>query len=1023
MKATTLTPSSIRRHGWFWRAIIVLMLLAASYLLAGLYLVPRLIRWQGTQWVHDNLHKSISFGTIHFDPIHFTTDMDDVVIGDRTGPMVAAKHLRVSFSPLSVFQSAYRLNELRLDRPFVNAIIHHDGSLNLAELIPPSRPDSGPPTAVRIDRLAVAGGRLAFADNSRALRPRTLLAPVTFTLRDFQTVGTGNSEFSLQATSERNEHFSWQGSIAMATIASRGRFEITNLQSDTVYRFLSEDLPVTLTNGRAAITGSYIFAYDRAGLRLAASLPRIVLDNISLRGNELLRGTGHVDGLTLEGSELRLSGHSWTPEAMHISVQRMAFHGASLTGPALAHNHPVRLASGALARAVLDYAARRIDLGTLDLAGLDLPIRRAPDGSVDLMGLLPRVVRPASSNAPTPAWGVHLNRAALMNSEVHVEDRAIFPWPRFNFTGVTVTATDLNTDLTKPVALRFSTRVNGGTQLSGQGIVTPATATGELQVMLEALPVNAILPYLPFYPKLDVRSGQLGAMGMLNFAGGQASIRFTGDASLYDFSVYEQGIVSPLASWSKLALSGIQYRPDRVDIATAHLSAPVGRIALMPDGSFDVSSLITQPQRETTMQASISPAPSATGAVPPAPAATATPTLPVHLGELFVEDGTLGFADYSITPNFEARIDALQGSIRNITNAPNTIAAIDLQGQVVDRFSPVTVKGTADLFHYDRATDVVFAFRNIELPIFDPYSGVYAGYSIAKGKLSTQFSYHIANRALQAEHHIVIDQLQWGQATANKAKVPWPVRLATSLLKDKNGVINLNVPVKGSLDEPTFRLAPIIWKIVGNVIERAVTAPFRLIGSLFAGAEKAQYIDFMPGSAELPIGASESLAALAKGLAERPGLNLDIPVGPGLEDDAVAMADARINAAAMAKETKRGQPADFASLNPDAQHDRLQALFKLRFRKEPNFPADQTAASGHVGAQQRKIAEAQWLRVELRKSFAPTQKELEALGTARGTAIRDALAKEGIDPLRLFLSSDAPITGRDNRERFELKLR
>jgi hypothetical protein len=50
-------------------------------------------------------------------------------------------------------------------------------------------------------------------------------------------------------------------------------------------------------------------------------------------------------------------------------------------------------------------------------------------------------------------------------------------------------------------------------------------------------------------------------------------------------------------------------------------------------------------------------------------------------------------------------------------------------------------------------------------------------------------------------------------------------------------------------------------------------------------------------------------------------------------------------------------------------------------------------------------------------------KELEALGTARGTAIRDALAKEGIDPLRLFLSSDAPITGRDNRERFELKLR
>jgi hypothetical protein len=150
------------------------------------------------------------------------------------------------------------------------------------------------------------------------------------------------------------------------------------------------------------------------------------------------------------------------------------------------------------------------------------------------------------------------------------------------------------------------------------------------------------------------------------------------------------------------------------------------------------------------------------------------------------------------------------------------------------------------------------AFSNIELPMFNPYSGVYAGYSIAKGKLSTRFTYHIANRALQAEHHVIVDQLQWGQASANKARVSWPVRLATALLKDSHGVIRLDVPVRGTLDDPTFRLGPIIWKIIGNVITKAVTAPFRFLGSLFAGAEKAQFVDFAPGSAQLPDTAGEA---------------------------------------------------------------------------------------------------------------------------------------------------------------------
>ena len=52
------------------------------------------------------------------------------------------------------------------------------------------------------------------------------------------------------------------------------------------------------------------------------------------------------------------------------------------------------------------------------------------------------------------------------------------------------------------------------------------------------------------------------------------------------------------------------------------------------------------------------------------------------------------------------------------------------------------------------------------------------------------------------------------------------MKLAVALLKDRDGVIDLNVPVTGSLDDPKFRLGPIIWKVFVNILEKAVTAPF-----------------------------------------------------------------------------------------------------------------------------------------------------------------------------------------------------
>ena len=341
-----------------------------------------------------------------------------------------------------------------------------------------------------------------------------------------------------------------------------------------------------------------------------------------------------------------------------------------------------------------------------------------------------------------------------------------------------------------------------------------------------------------------------------------------------------------------------------------------------------------------------------------------------------------------------------------------------------------------DAFAYDRQTDMKVVFRNIELPVFNPYSGRYAGYAIARGKLSADFHYEINDRALAAEHLVTIDQLKWGDPTEGQEKAPFPVRLAASLLKDKDGVIELDVPVNGTLDDTSSRMGPIIWKIIGNVLEKAITAPFRLLGSIFKGAEDAKYVDFAPGSSQLALESSESIAALASAMADREELMLDIPAGRGIREDAVAIADQRIDALMLAKEIEKGKEADLASLSVDKRYDRMKRIYKDRTGTKPEPPDYETGLEdgsvappkdGDVeleGGKARKYLETVWMREELRASFMPSDAELDQLGAARAMAVRDALLAGGaIAPERVFSNTDLAVSAFEDSARLELQIK
>jgi hypothetical protein len=211
---------------------------------------------------------------------------------------------------------------------------------------------------------------------------------------------------------------------------------------------------------------------------------------------------------------------------------------------------------------------------------------------------------------------------------------------------------------------------------------------------------------------------------------------------------------------------------------------------------------------------------------------------------------------------------------------------------------------------------------------------------------------------------------------------------------------------------------------------RAVTAPFDWIGTMFAGAEKARFVDFMPGESTLSPAAKAQLAALAAALEERPSLNVDVPLGVVAARDRSALIDKRYEA--LLRQGVRAELAEnhaqtpFADLALDDQEEVLEALYKQLTGKSPKLPEAPEADAGKSFRERRALRRAFAVNTLAKLTRAQIQVDdgaLDQLGLSRADAIELALEAEGkIDDTRVLVSTQGKVTDEQGKVRFELAL-
>lgn len=961
------------------------LLATGLYAAAGFWWAPKLIRDALIEDGSAMLGVPVSVGEVQTHPFTFELTVQDVVVADPQEPLLALERLYVDFELASLWRGAWSFKIVRLNGPFARAIIRPDGSLNLVDLAPGPAPETEaePLPSLHIERLVVSRGQVNFADHSRRRQPEKVLAPIQFELGDFRTTPEGG-DFTLSAASEAGERFDWKGRLSAQPVSSQGEFRISRLKARSVWEFASEQLPFEIGDGELELAGSYDFRLDQ-GTHLEASVPSIT-------------GTGL--GLREVGN-----GEDW------VVLPKLAVTGTQLS-----------------------WAKGTVDVDSVDVHGAQVTAWREPDGRISLERLFAgapgSTIPPAPADVQTPReavaeaapdWQVRLGTFTLDEARIAFEDRAVAPAVPFEIAPLSVTATGIDLDLAHPVPVQVTGRIDDSAEFSAAGSITPETLAAELDVTLSGFALPKLQPYLDDSLAADVTAGVLSAQGRAVLApeGSTPWLHYAGEASVEAFRLADHLDGEELVRWQRTDLEGIDLAlgPDALSVRRITARKPFLQVVVDPDQTVNlVRALSPRPQAHLLDAV-------ATLAVQP----TEAVEMPIDVAELRFVAATMSFADLFIQPNFRAMVESLDGSVRGLSSNPRKAAKVDLSGFVVNKFSPVIIQGEVNPFRYDLHTDLKLQFRNIDLPVFNPYSGRYAGFAIAKGKLTTELDYRIRDRQLVADHHVVLDQLEWGEATDSQEKVSLPIRLGTSLLKNRDGVIDLSLPVTGSLDDPKFRIGPVVWQIVRNLLVKVVTAPFDFLGSMFEGAENAQFVAFEAGRSALTPEQQQSLGALARGLAEKPELRVEVPAGLVPELDSEAMARQRLDAAlAGAAKIEEGETFDFEMLEADERIDLLRDVYKQQFdrrAKIPDEPEPPEDADRDARRALRDSHEQGWLTAELMPTFAPSEAELTALGQARAEQIQKALLTGGeLAPERVFVTSAKPVTAADGQVKLELAL-
>ncbi len=615
----------------------------------------------------------------------------------------------------------------------------------------------------------------------------------------------------------------------------------------------------------------------------------------------------------------------------------------------------------------------------------------------------------ASTDDTTDGWSLALDKFDLSDSQLGFTDNAIADASSLS-TSVALQITGINNQpgTTIPLSLQLSPASGGELAIDGDSAFLPEPRL-QADARISALDLTALQPYLSEFTFLNLDSGALAADLALS-VNPEEVFRLQGGVELLEFATSDQQLEETILAWNRIAVDGIdlEVANNTLEVSELILDQLFARVVINEDSSTNIGRSIKTVAEEVEEAEPVIVSPDET-AEQPATASTAALPLDIILGRITVNDGRSDFTDRDLPIVFNANIRELNGSADGFSTRSTEPLSLDLEGNV-DEFGQLQLSSALNPFDITAQSQVRLQFRNLDLPSVSPYTIKFAGREIAAGNVDIDLEYDVNSGILAANNQVVLRNLQLGERVEQPGAMNLPLDLATALLKDSNGVIDLEIPVSGDINDPEFDLGPAIRTAIGNVIGNIVSAPFRLLGSLVGGGDSVlDRIQFEPGSSAIAPPERQILEQLVSALTQRPELVLEVAPMQGQGDRAALQQQSvrdRINT--LLEQTSE----DAGSLT-----DRRRAIVERLYQEAALAPTleelqqanmlmpEQTAAGEPVDLAAALTASneldvpayVQEIRSRLAEAEPVSPQDMNALAESRARAVTDYLAEQGLD--------------------------
>lgn len=951
-------------------ALIVLCGIVALYALLGFVAAPYAVKTYAIPALAERLRHPVVLGDVRINPFTFSVTLRAFEIRepDQT-PMLGFEELFVDFEGTSLVRSAYLFDEIRLTLPFGLVHIQADGTLNLLGLVPPAQDSSdGPsPTAdakaekasvppVEIRLLSIRQGVIEYRDDSKR-KPVTIdVVPIEITLRNFSTRRGGENAYAFTAEFGQGEILAWEGEFHLDPLESTGRISLSNVKLNTFWPSIRDRFRFDILSGAVMVDVRYHFDTAVPPINLQLTDGRIVLSDFRLSA------AGDRDPV--------------------------------ITVPSLA-----------LDAIHLDLPKRELGIGTIGLTGAEIRAWLAKDGVVNFKPLFApalaaqqeemRPERPAQE--PGQPWSVDVHAIEVAKTQVAFEDRSVTPPAQLAIDDLHMTVSDLRVPLkgSLPVAVGFRLNQQGTFESKGTLQLDPLKTA--LTLKLAHLGLRPFQPYLDRLVQLEVKDGELELDGELVYRSRHESepmLSFAGQAGLNRLHLADRASGKEFLGWTALGLSrvALEVAPAKVKIGEIAWRDPAIRLVTAKDGTMNLSRVMRSP--ETGAAQAPVPKP-----LEDASSKKATTPMPIEIDVVRLSKLSATFVDESIDPIVTTGIQDLSGTIKGLSSKQVAKADVALAGRV-DKVAPFKIQGQINPLSEDAFTNLKFLFQGVDLTTISPYAGRYVGFPIAKGKLSLDLTYQVSKRQLVGENKVLVDQLTFGEKIESPDAVGLPVRLAVALLKDRRGRIDIDMPVRGDLNEPDFRYGRVVLNALVNLITKVATSPFSALGGLVGGGgEDLQFIEFLAGSDAVESAEQQKIGSIAKALQERPALRIEVIGVADSVRDREALARQKITAEVQRRFTRGGTKNLEAVPSPAREFELLSDLYAEKLGKQP-MKREEMPGGRFV----ERVLTADELRQQLFPAMIVEDPELRLLAQSRAKAIREQLIGPGQLPEeRVFL--------------------